>query len=220
VPPPGRPEFSTLTRQSHPPFSARSSATHRPGTTVVRRWAGPLCVEASREEEVELFSHLGEGSDEGSPTSIRYSAGKRLSKPVRLLSEAANVDEAHAFELGTLLQATKHRHNLPLQLRGWEGHPRRQLYSFSSGHRVANDGSGNLVPQPSNRETRMPPATKAADITGEIHRWSDLKASELRHWSAAHRSSRKNEPNLTLGRTAVKIQPQDQTYRSRPKLHR
>ena len=76
-------------------------------------------------EEVELFSYLGESSDERLPASFRYSTGKRLSKPVRLLSEAANVDEAHAFELGTLLQATKHRHNLPLQLRGWEGHPRR-----------------------------------------------------------------------------------------------
>src|SRR6185437_11184436 len=144
-----------------PPFRPEAPLHTRPGTTVVRRWAGPLCVEASREEEVELFSHLGEGSDEGSPTSIRYSAGKRLSKPVRLLSEAANVDEAHAFELGTLLQATKHRHNLPLQLRGWEGHPRRQLLFFfvwaSRGQRRVGEFGSTAI----NSETRMPPATKA-----------------------------------------------------------
>src|SRR4029078_10780528 len=47
-------------------------------------------------EEVELFSHLGEGSDEGSPTSIRYSAGKRLNKPCRLVSGAGKVDESHS----------------------------------------------------------------------------------------------------------------------------
>jgi hypothetical protein len=62
------------------------------------------------------------------------------------LSEAADMDEAHAFELGTLLQATEHSHNLTLQLRGWQRDPRGQLYSFSSWHRVGNDGSENLVP--------------------------------------------------------------------------
>ena len=101
-----------------------------------------------------------------------------MSKPVRVLSEAANVDEAHAFELGTLLQATKHRHNLPLQLRGWEGHPRRQLYSFSSGHRVANDGSGNLVPQPSTGKPGCRRQLKRQTFLflREIHGWPELKA--------------------------------------------
>jgi hypothetical protein len=146
MPPPGRPELSTLTRQCRIPPSARAPLQPRAGTTVVSRWGAALRAEAWMEEEVELFSYLGEGTDECSPTSFRYSTGQRLSKPVRLLSEAADMDEAHAFEFGTLLQATEHGHNLSLQLRSWEGDLRRQLYSFSSGHRVGNGESGNLVP--------------------------------------------------------------------------
>jgi hypothetical protein len=111
-------------------------------------------------EEVELLPHSGKGSHECSPTSFRYSARQWLGKPVRLLSEAADVNEAHAFEFRALLQATKHRHDLALQLRGGEGNPRRQLYSFSSGHRVANDKSENWFPQPSTENpvlsSRMP----------------------------------------------------------------
>jgi hypothetical protein len=138
----------------------------RAGTTVVSRWAAPLRAEALSEEEVELFSHLGEGTDERSPTNFRYSTGKRLSKPIRLLPEAADVDEAYAFEFGTLLQATEHGHNLALQFRGWEGDPGRQLYSFSSGHRVANGESGNLVPNhsPQQRTTAFHPFQSACPI--------------------------------------------------------
>jgi hypothetical protein len=129
------------------------------------------------EDEVELFSYLGEGSDERSPTSFRYSTGKRLSKPVRLLSEAANVDEVYAFELGTFPQATEHGHNLSLQFRGWEGDPRRQLYSFSSGHRVANDGSVNLVP----RKSRVMPRP-AGLVGGEYMAASCAKGLRKKFW--------------------------------------
>src|SRR5262245_6369815 len=51
------------------------------------------------EEKVELFSYLGEGSDERSPTSFRYLTGKRLSKPVRLLSEAVPLMGAGSRQL-------------------------------------------------------------------------------------------------------------------------
>ena len=118
----------------------------RAGTAIVVRWAALFSPESLREKKVKLLPHLGKGGNEGSSASLRYAGGEWTRKPVRLLSEAADVDEAHAFEPGTLLQATEHGHNLALQLRGREGDPRRQLYSFSSWHRVANDGSGNLVP--------------------------------------------------------------------------
>ena len=37
------------------------------------------------------------------------------------------MDKANAFELGTLLQASEHGHDLALQLRGRQGNPRRSF---------------------------------------------------------------------------------------------
>src|SRR6516162_3812691 len=77
------------------------SIPHRPeaplgaGTTVVSRCGAALQVEAWMEDEVELFSYLGEGSDERPPPSFGYSTGKGLSKPVRLLSETPDVYKVH-----------------------------------------------------------------------------------------------------------------------------
>ena len=85
------------------------------------------------EEEVELLPHRGKRSNERSSASLRYAAWERTRKPVRLLSKTADVDEAYAFESGTLRQATQHGHNLALQLRSWERDPRGQLCSFRLG---------------------------------------------------------------------------------------
>src|SRR5689334_12735110 len=71
---------------------------------------------------------------ERAPTSVGYLAWEWLSEPVRVLSEAADVHETYAFELGTLPQATEHRHDFALQHQSWERDPRRQLYFSSSRH--------------------------------------------------------------------------------------
>jgi len=127
----------------------------RSGTTSVIRWAALLSSEPLTEEEVELLPHRGKRSNERSSASLRYAAWERTRKPVRLLSKTADVDEAYAFESGTLLQATQHGHNLALQLRSWERDPRGQLYSFSSGHRVATANRGIWFPTASTAWTRL-----------------------------------------------------------------
>jgi len=86
----------------------------------------------------------------------------RVGSGVRLLPEAADMDKANAFELGTLLQASEHGHDLALQLRGRQGNPRRQLHSSSSWH------SGSYVCPPSVQECQIRNLVPATRLFGRI----------------------------------------------------
>ena len=88
--------------------------------------------------------------------------GSERANQFGLLPEAADMDKANAFELGTLLQASEHGHDLALQLRGRQGNPRRQLHSSSSWH------SGSYVCPPSVQECQIRNLVPATRLFGRI----------------------------------------------------
>jgi hypothetical protein len=61
-------------------------------------------------------------------------AWKGTGEPIRFPSEAADVDEANALELGARLAAPERSHDFIFQFRGGEGDSRRVFGSLSSGH--------------------------------------------------------------------------------------
>ena len=77
----------------------------------------------SREREVELLPNLGEGSHELSSASGGDTARNWTSEPIRFPSEAADVVEGNALELGARFAAPERSHDPTLQVGGRKGDP-------------------------------------------------------------------------------------------------
>ena len=82
------------------PLPLLTRARRRGPPLLVRRPA--LLASPLWKEEVELLPHLGESSNERSSASLRDAGWDWMGKPVWLLSKAADMDEAYAFELRAL----------------------------------------------------------------------------------------------------------------------